>query len=209
MEKKLKYLFKTKIYDLYIIRHPEVENYKDNVFNGTVDVDLSPHGYKQAQNLYEFFKDKNIKTVFSSPMKRCRAVAELFENNCQVTYNQNLKERNFGIFESLRWSDIEAQYPEQANNFLKNPFVYRVKNGESFLDVRTRVLSFMNEILPIKTNTLIIAHGGINRVFISHFLEMNLNAILKISQDYSCINHFQTDGSFVLCKLINGDLNCK
>lgn len=208
MEKKVSYIFKKAAYSIYITRHPEVENYKDNVFNGTVDVDLSKEGYRQAEKLHSFFKDKKIGTVFSSPLKRCRTVADKFHNEADIFFDERLKERNFGIFESLSWDKIEKLYPNDAKKFLSDPFNYQVKNGESFFDVYNRIKSFINSRLSkIESNILIVSHGGVNRVFISYLLEMNPKSILKISQDYACINHFQTDGNFVLCKLINGRLD--
>ncbi len=208
MEKKVSYIFKETVHNIYIIRHPEVKNYKDNVFNGSMDVDLSESGYRQAEKLYNFFKDKNIGTVFSSPLKRCRIVTEKFSNKADIIFDEKLKERNFGIFESLSWDKIEKMYPNDAKKFLSDPFNYQVKNGESFFDVYNRIKNFINNRLQkIESNILIVSHGGVNRVFISYLLEMNPKSILKISQDYACINHFQTDGNFVLCKLINGRLD--
>lgn len=204
MEKKLKHLFNDKkTYDIFIVRHPEVENHKKNIFNGTTDVDLSQKGYNQAEILYDFFKDKNIKVVFSSPMKRCITVAEKFKETCRVIIKNNLKERNFGIFEGLSWENVEELYPKTAKDFLSDPFFYRVKNGESFFDVKKRVIPEINKILKVGENTLIVAHGGINRVIISYLLDMKDESVLKISQDYACINHFITDGDFVLCKTVN------
>ena len=207
---KVSYIFKGPVANVYIIRHPEVENYKDRVFNGSVDVGLSSRGYRQARVLAEFFKLKNIKRVFSSPLKRCAVVAEYLKqisNDAEIFYDDRLKERNFGVFESKSWGQIEHDFPKEAEQFLNNPFNYRVRGGESFEDVYLRVAQFLQDaVKDIKNDMLIIAHGGVNRAFITHFLQMNSNAILKISQDYACINHFQTDGDFVLAKLINGQV---
>ncbi len=206
MEKKLKHLFQKRIYDIFIIRHPEVENYQQNIFNGTNDVDLSKRGYLQAENLYKYFKDKNIELVISSPMKRCKIVAEKFKNKIPVVYDERLKERNFGIFEKLSWQIVEKLYPQEAALFLRKPFTYRVRNGESFFDVKTRIEPLLQEILHGGKNTLIVAHGGINRAAISYLLDMKDDAILKISQDYASVNLFQTDGHFVLCKFLNKEI---
>ncbi|WP_025209285.1 histidine phosphatase family protein [Hippea sp. KM1] len=204
MEKKLKYLFKSEIYDIYIVRHPEVENYYRNVFNGHIDVDLSERGYKQAEELVRFFEDKNIRYVYTSPLKRCRVVADGFEKT-RVIVDERLKERSFGIFESLSWEEIEYRFPEEARAFLDDPFFYRPKNGESFEDVHKRVKDFISERLSsLDGNVLIVAHGGVNRVFIMEFLSLKGSSVLNISQDYACINHFESDGDFMLVKLING-----
>lgn len=206
---KISYIFNGDIANIYIVRHPEVVNYRDRVFNGTVDVDLSKRGYKQAKTLARFFKLKNIKRVFSSPLKRCAAVAEYLKQieSVEIFYDDRLKERNFGLFESKNWNQIEHDFPKDAELFLNDPFNYRVRGGESFSDVQLRAVQFLQDtVKDIEDNILIIAHGGVNRALITHFLQMNSSAILRISQDYACINHFQTDGDFVLTKLINGQV---
>lgn len=205
---KVSYIFKGSVANIYIIRHPEVINYKDRVFNGSIDVDLSGRGYRQARMLTEFFQLKNVKHVFSSPLRRCAVVAEYLKEtseNVEVIYDDRLKERNFGVFESKNWGQIERDFPKEAELFLNNPFNYKVHGGESFKDVYLRAVQFLQDALKdIKNDTLIVAHGGVNRALIAYCLQMNNSAILKISQNYACINHFQTDGDFILAKLING-----
>lgn len=205
MEKKLNYLFCKNAYNIYVLRHPEVENHKENVFNGTIDVDLSLKGYEQTDELFEFFEGKGIKRVYTSPLKRCKVVAEKFEGICDVVVDNRLRERSFGVFESMSWEKIEKVYSDDAKAFLKDPFYYRPKGGESFYDVELRVKDFMDaELKSLSGDVLIVAHGGVNRVFIANFLGIDRNFVLRISQDYACINHFLTDGDFVLVKLLNG-----
>jgi alpha-ribazole phosphatase len=199
--------FKGNIISIYIVRHPEVENALLKVFNGSLDVGLSENGLAQAKKLKEFFKDKGIKKIFSSPLKRCLNTASIIQEalSCELVIDSRLKERNFGIFESLSWQEIEKNYPIEAKNFLKDPFNFKIKNGESFFDVYNRVKSFLEE-LDFSEHTLIVAHGGVNRVMIKHFMDLKNEKILSISQDFACINHFLTDGNFFLAKLINGVL---
>ena len=205
MEKKLNYLFCKKILDLYLVRHPEVENHDKNVFNGSIDVDLSEKGYQQAEELFNYFKDRGIRFVFSSPMKRCMVLASKFEGLCGVIVDERLKERRFGIFESLSWSEIEKVYQKEAEEFLNEPFFYRPNGGESFYDVERRVNGFIDDVVKrLKGNALVVAHGGVNRVIIMRLLGMKRENVLRISQDYACINHFQTDGDFFLVRLLNG-----
>jgi len=197
--------FTKKIINLYFIRHPEVENASMMVFNGSRDVDLSENGIIQAQKLKEFFMYKNIKKIFSSPLKRCLKTAKIIQDglNCELIVDYRLQERNFGIFESLSWKEIEQKYPLEALSFLKDPFNFKIKNGESFFDVYNRVNSFLSEF-DFEKDTLIVAHGGINRVLIKYFMDLKDEKILSVSQDFACINHFLTDGNFFLAKLING-----
>ncbi len=197
--------FKKESVSVYLIRHPEVENVSLKVFNGSIDVDLSKEGLKQAERLSEFFKNKGITKIFSSPLKRCHKTAQMIKESTksELIIDNRLKERNFGIFESLSWKQISKQYPTEASSFLKDPFNFRIKNGESFFDVYERAKSFLDE-LNFNENILIVAHGGVNRVIIKHFMGLKDEKVLSISQDFACINHFLTDGNFFLAKLING-----
>jgi broad specificity phosphatase PhoE len=133
-------------------------------------------------------------------------VAEKFSGLVDVFVDERLRERSFGVFESLSWQQIEERYPEAARDFIKDPFNYKPEGGESFAEVESRVKDFLCDLLSINRNTLIVAHGGINRIFIKLLLNMDETAVLKLSQDYACVNHFQTDGKFVLAKLINGQV---
>ncbi len=207
METKLNYLFEGAYCNVYLVRHPEVENHEKNVFNGTIDVSLSRRGFEQLEILYRYFKDKQLGYVYSSPMKRCRMLAEKFKGMCKVVLDDRLRERGFGIFESMSWKDIEKAYPVQAKDFLNDPFNYRPKGGESFKDVEKRVSSFLKEFKDgMDKNVLIVAHGGVNRVIIMNLLGIKRENVLRVSQDYACINHFLTDGNFVLVKLLNGQV---
>lgn len=202
MEKKLSRLLDGEnVKNIFLVRHPQVENYKENVFNGRIDVGLSSEGLRQAEDLYRYFKDR-VETVFTSPLRRCRVVAEKFDTD--VVIDDRLVERSFGIFESLSWQQIEKRYPEEAEAFLKKPFHYKPPKGESFHDVEKRIKDFVDDILRFEKDVLVISHGGVNRVIIKLLLGLTEDSLLRISQDYACINHFQTDGNFILVKLING-----
>ncbi|WP_022669567.1 histidine phosphatase family protein [Hippea alviniae] len=203
MEKKLsKLLDGENVRNIFLVRHPQVENYKSNVFNGRIDVGLSAEGLRQAEDLYRYFKDK-VELVFTSPLKRCRVVAEKFDF---VKVDERLIERSFGIFESLNWQQIEERYPKEAEAFLKEPFHYKPPKGESFYDVEKRIKGFVDELLKVEKDVLVVSHGGVNRIIIKLLLGLAEESLLKISQDYACINQFQTDGKFVLVKLLNGQV---
>ncbi|MGB9755848.1 MAG: histidine phosphatase family protein [Desulfurella sp.] len=199
--------FNKKVVSFYFVRHPEVENASLKVFNGLNDVGLSKKGLIQAQKLGDFFKDKSIKKIFSSPLIRCYRTAKIIQDltNCELQTDNRLRERSFGIFELMSWQEIEKKYPNEASNFLKDPFNFKITNGESFFDVYNRVIYFLQN-LDFEENILIVAHGGVNRVIIKYLMGLPDEKILSVSQDFACINNFLTDGNFFLAKIINGVL---
>ncbi|NLY40027.1 MAG: histidine phosphatase family protein, partial [Desulfovibrionales bacterium] len=38
----------------------------------------------------------------------------------------------------------------------------------------------------------IVAHGGLNRTILCHILEIPLHTLLRLEQDYGCVNHLRT-----------------
>lgn len=199
--------FDKKVVNFYFVRHSEVENASLKVFNGSNDIGLSKNGLIQARGLGDFFRHKSIKKIFSSPLNRCYKTAKIIQESseCELQTDNRLRERSFGIFELMSWQEIEKNYPNEAHNFLRDPFNFQIKNGESFLDVYKRVKNFLDN-LDFDENILIVAHGGVNRVIIKYLMGLPDEKILSVSQDFACINYFLTDGNFFLAKLINGVL---
>jgi broad specificity phosphatase PhoE len=53
-------------------------------------------------------------------------------------------------------------------------------------------------------NILLLAHGGVNRVILFHALNLDLQLLPRIDQEYGCLNiiDYYDDGPVV--KLVNG-----
>jgi len=49
-----------------------------------------------------------------------------------------------------------------------------------------------------------VAHGGVNRVILSHVLGLDLSRIFNIQQDYGCLNIVDYFPDTVVVQLING-----
>ncbi len=52
-------------------------------------------------------------------------------------------------------------------------------------------------------NIAIVSHGGINRIVLCHFLEMPLENIFRIEQDYGALNILEFYDNYPVVKLIN------
>ncbi len=124
---------------LYLIRHGEVVNH--GVYNGQTDVDLTPRGLNQMQDLRERLKEKKIAAVYSSDLKRTRLGAEIIAQPHALipeSFSQ-FREMNFGRWQGLTYKEVLEKYPEDIPQWLRNLEHFRIPQGESLRDVWERV----------------------------------------------------------------------
>jgi probable phosphoglycerate mutase len=71
----------------------------------------------------------------------------------------------------------------------------RFMGGESFGELRTRVLGALDRIVadPSWTRLLLVCHGGVNRVILSWALGSDLRSAASIEQDSGCLNVIDLD----------------
>ena len=52
---------------------------------------------------------------------------------------------------------------------------------------------------------VVVAHGGVNRATLCHYMGLSLNNIFRIEQRYSCVNVIEIhDDGVAVIKLLNG-----
>ena len=145
--------------ELYLVRHGETEWNKEGRYYGHEDVGLSEEGFKQAKNLGEYMKKISFDKVISSPLRRAVDTARKLTNQSFVT-DQRLMEQNFGLFEGKTYKELMMEFPKELKEWNENHELYCLPEGESFLDVRSRVDSFLKDLSVEKGKILIVAHKG-------------------------------------------------
>mgnify|MGYP000282742348 FL=1 len=168
---------------LILVRHGQTDSNIRGTYLGWTDVELNETGLKQAECVAEKLKDTVIDKIFSSPLKRVRATAEAINkyHNVSIEYTDCLKERNFGIWDNLTYDEIKAGYPEECIKWDKDWFNYKIKGGESCLEMYERITAFIDDILArYKDETvLLVSHLGCIRIIISYLLVMPPEGIWK------------------------------
>ncbi len=136
---------------IYLVRHGEYNN-PHNILPERLPVELSEVGIKQAEKLREYFRNKNISKIYSSPVLRCKQTAEIIgENTINISYDLRLAE-TFSAYQGM-W------YEDQQN--WKDFFLHRRElGGESFKDIQKRMISFFNEIALKENRDIIICSHG-------------------------------------------------
>ncbi len=175
--------------EIHLIRHttPKIEK---GICYGQSNLDLSD-SYDEE---FKIVKSKiNIVPPFkviSSPLKRCTQLAEYLNEN--VSYENRLKELDFGNWELKPWNDI----PEKEITPWMQDFVnVQVPNGESYTQLAKRVESFFDDLLAPKTTNhlIIVSHAGPIRAFLAMILNIDLKDSFNIKINYGDVFHIKKE----------------
>ena len=176
---------------LYLFRHTETHDNEQRVFSGRRDIELTPKGKKQAQQLAEKLKNKEIDLFISPPLKRCSQTLDpLRKYFPQVPYEQNkeLLERDYGDLTGKNKLKIMKANPEKAVLWRRSWDV-APPNGESIKQVwETRLKTFcesLEQTMKQKKNN--IAYSGTNntvRLIRMYFERLSIEEMLTVENPY-------------------------
>lgn len=172
--------------NVYLLRHGQTDfNAQGNKYCGRTDIPMNEKGVRQANELREQLKDMVFDAVFSSPLQRAADTARIVSGREPVR-DERLIEIDFGLWEGKTRGDFAAEDPETWANWERDPEQHRAgKTGESGAEVLARVGSFFKELAP--GNYLVVAHNGVNRLFLAQQLGMPLRNYRKLVQENSRI----------------------
>ncbi|HEY8577276.1 MAG TPA: histidine phosphatase family protein [Devosia sp.] len=141
-----------------------------NIDHRDIDVPLSVRGEQQAMALGRWFKSGDAGAVpgvvVASPYARARRTAELIAAHggfadAEMSFDERLREKEFGVLDRLTAAGILERYPEQARfRSLLGKFYHRPPAGESWCDVILRLRSLLD--------TVGLHHAGEDVLIVSH-----------------------------------------
>ena len=152
---------------IYCVRHGENPANLNSEFSyKLVDYSLTPKGCLQAQQTAEYFREKNIHEIYTSPLKRTRETAAIIAQTLGLTVTsvEEFREVNVGA--------LERQPPSIENWELHDRIVAEwffgrhevtFPEGENYLTLLQRMRTGLGQVLQNKTgkNIIIVGHAGI------------------------------------------------
>lgn len=163
---------------IYLVRHT-TPLIPAGLCYGQSDVPLAP-SYASELTVIRQKLPQHIDRCFSSPLTRCRQLAEdLFDG--PVTSDDRLLELNFGKWEMRRWDELDQV---AARHWGEHFVTTACPGGESFLDLQRRVLDFWQTAQTTTQTTLIVTHGGAIRVILAHLQRLPLEQAFTIPVEY-------------------------
>lgn len=160
------------------------------------DVPLSDTGADQARALGSWLSERGaaIGTAWVSPYLRAQqtlaiAAAESGSSLVPLT-DERLRDRELGILDLLTPHGVERIHPEEAQRRRRlGKYYHRPPGGESWVDVRLRLRSFLADSLPVADGgALVVAHDAVVLLLVSLLTAMNEPEILEFAAANTVLN---------------------
>ncbi len=195
---------------LYLVRHGETSDASSGAlrFNGHIDVDLSPRGIHQMEEIAKYLGNRPIANVYSSDLMRSTKGAGIISgmHRIKAASLPELREVSQGSWEGLTYEEVLERYPEEAERRFSDFINYRMPGGENLLDAERRVIPKLRELIGINQGRefVIVGHGGINILILHDALGLDLRHFFRIGQDFGCLNIIDYYGDTAVVRMMNG-----
>ena len=153
--------------EIYLIRHttPLIEK---GICYGFSDIPVANTFLLEAEKVLSQIPTRFDK-VYSSPLQRCKQLAQVISDD--ITFDNRLKELNFGSWELKKWDEI----PKNEIQPWYDDWVHAsTLNGESYQDLQNRAISFVKEVPKHYKCIAIVAHSGVLRTLWAYFNKVDL-----------------------------------
>lgn len=156
-----------------------------------MDVSLTARGQKQAQATGKHLGRKfRFDRIFVSPYLRTietlQLMTKLFDYRAEVTYEERVREKEFGILDGLTKTGIAKKYPdEMRRREREGKYYYRPPGGESYPDVALRIHSFLGTLARDcrKQSVLVVCHSVVVLMFRRLLERLTEKELLAIDRD--------------------------
>ncbi len=151
----------------FILRHGhtvyqiEKEEFVYPSLSKNMAIELSEKGKKQIKILAKRLKEIKINLIFSSDFLRTKQTAEITAKETgvnKINFDKRLRDINLGVYHGKPKKDYYHDFPIKDS---KKRFSMKPKKGESWNDVRKRILNFLRETEKKHRGKkiLIVSHG--------------------------------------------------
>ncbi len=188
---------------LVLIRHGEPEASAKGRCYGKLDVGLSDVGREQIGSVAAMLESASVDAVYTSPRRRACESAELLAGD--VIVEPRLSEIHFGDLEGLTYDEVAERYPSLYRRWMERPTSVEFPGGESFEQMRIRVLDAMRAIRDTHSNqtVAIVSHGGVNRIVLAHALGIDAHNIFHMEQSHAGVSVVDDFDDYSVVRLMN------
>jgi broad specificity phosphatase PhoE len=164
---------------ILIVRHAESTANVKGLLAGRIDpTPLTGSGRTAAKGLAPIIADFNPEKILVSPMLRCRQTIEE-AGASEFEIDDRLIEMDYG-----KWSGSPLKVLSKRKDWKRiqgDPANFRFPNGESFEEAWKRISDLLGQIALEKHERLVlVTHGDITRMIITHLLDNQLNSFQRI-----------------------------
>jgi probable phosphoglycerate mutase len=150
---------------LCIVRHGETAWNAEGRVQGQLDVPLSEVGIAQARAVAAALQGERFSAIYSSDLQRVTQTAEPSARmlGLPVRLDPRLRERHYGMFQTLTYAEVKIQHPEDYARFKAKDPDYDFRTGESLRAFSARSIECVADLAARHPgeSILVFTHGGV------------------------------------------------
>jgi broad specificity phosphatase PhoE len=174
---------------------------------GALDFALSETGRAEVARAAEYLAKEPLSAIYTSSLSRAVESARIIAapKSTPIHIAPDLREMNFGELEGLTYDEIATRHPDIYRRWMDAPTEVLFPNGESFREMRVRVLQAFAAIqVESEGRTVaIVTHGGAIRILIAWALQMPDKCVFRLAQDHAAISLLTIADGFPIVQLLN------
>jgi uroporphyrin-III C-methyltransferase/precorrin-2 dehydrogenase/sirohydrochlorin ferrochelatase len=188
--------------EVLLIRHGETGPEYRGRYVGRMDPPLSTTGLEHAAALRRHVELLHVGTgCLASPSLRTRQTAAAA--GLDATFDEDLREVDFGKWEGLRFAEIAAADPEAVERWAKLDPEFRFPGGESLAEFEARIRRVAERLAAGPPRRVaVVTHGGVIRALVCHWLGLPPEAHLLLEVGPASVTSVRLSGNRgTLCSL--------
>ena len=192
---------------IWLARHGEVEEAYHQVFGGSLDMDLSPLGLRQAAQLAEDWGNRKLDAVYTSPLMRARKTAQPISQQFGLVPEvlEDLRELDFGAWTGHHWHQVQEKFGVNAFDWLRELEQDRVAGAEPSSRFQERVGRALDQVAASHPGgqVLLVCHGGVIRVALASILRAPLSHLSGLEIEYGSLTLIVRTATRSVIELVN------
>jgi broad specificity phosphatase PhoE len=179
---------------IIIIRHGQTKwnEGEGERFRGRANLDLDERGIRQAKATAARIAQWQVARVYSSPLKRSIRTAQILARpfGLEAQPLDGLIDIDFGTWQGLPLTEVAAQDGTLYSLWLRSPHLVTFPQGESLDQVRKRVVTTFENLLPQHQGQTIglVSHKVACKVLLCALLGLDNSHFWQVEQDTCAIN---------------------
>jgi len=178
-----------------MVRHGETAWNAEGRVQGQLDIPLNDVGRAQARATAEALAGQDFTAIYCSDLMRVRQTAEPTARRLAlpVTYMMELRERHYGMFETLTYVEVREKFPEQYARFRDKDPDFDFQGGETLRGFNERSLKAVGDLIERHQGEqiLVFTHGGVLEMVYRHARAVGLSSPRDFEIPNAGINWFE------------------